>query len=350
MFIENIMIFLVLIFCIYASYYDIKYKKIKNSIIILILLVGLFGHLFLIIQGLPLLIFFSTTLGALLIGIFLWYNNVWSAGDSKLYWSISTALPVTIYKYFYSPFFLEVEILMNTLIPISIILLVFLLLKTNKKQIKNSIKQIINLDYIKSFFINFFAFYTLAYLIFSFLKIPYNYFLMIFSIGIIFIFFERIFRKKYKKYLLYSLCGIMILLILSNSISLISIFLIAIAFVILTIFINISFEQFCKKIKINNLKEGMVSAENVFLFNEKFIKEKINIFFSSIPKNKVLIDTSPKGITKQQIKMLKYYKKIGKIKFDNILIQEPLPFAPLIFVGVVLTLIFHGNVLIQLFS
>jgi Flp pilus assembly protein protease CpaA len=125
-----------------ASYQDFRYGKIKNKLIVLGLIWGLgFYFLFLIwaliapffsqvfSQYLPSLppsyifrVFLNSTI-ALLVGYLLWYFNLWSAGDGKLFFIFSLLLPLKYYWKSALPYFPSFVLLINTFVPLLIFLI-----------------------------------------------------------------------------------------------------------------------------------------------------------------------------------------------------------------------------------
>jgi prepilin signal peptidase PulO-like enzyme (type II secretory pathway) len=63
-------------------------------------------------------------------------------------------------------------------------------------------------------------------------------------------------------------------------------------------------------------------------------------------KYNFLIKPKSKGLNRKDLKIIKKLYREKKIDFDNLLIQQTLPFAPFIFIGLLLTILFQGNCLI----
>ncbi len=169
-------LFLPMVFLIglITSYQDLRYGKIKNKWIILGLVWGLGIYVLFLIQGIvaePIIYFsyifmvFTNSLIALIVGYLLWYFNLWSAGDAKLFFIFSLILPLEYYWRTATPYFPSFVLLINTFIPALIFLMClgvfyilkkfFLLAKTPKtfesKQIKKkllSLKQNIKINYL----------------------------------------------------------------------------------------------------------------------------------------------------------------------------------------------------------
>jgi prepilin signal peptidase PulO-like enzyme (type II secretory pathway) len=100
---------------------------------------------------------------------------------------------------------------------------------------------------------------------------------------------------------------------------------------------NIGAESFHKEVSIKNLKPGMLLAEKIIKKGKKYEKEKNQGLFNL---KKGFIEEQAEGITAEDI------KKINKTGIKKIKIKQTIPFAPFMFLGVLLTLIVKGNILI----
>jgi len=121
-----------------TSYQDFKEGKIQNKWILLGLVWGLGIYLLFLIWNLivPYLSFelptflvsyiFKSLINSaisLAIGYLLWYFNLWSAGDAKLFFIFSLLLPLKYYWRSALPYFPSFALLINTFIPIALFLL-----------------------------------------------------------------------------------------------------------------------------------------------------------------------------------------------------------------------------------
>ena len=96
----------------------------------------------------------------------------------------------------------------------------------------------------------------------------------------------------------------------------------------------------------------MVPAERIYVENKNYKKESIMHFgfFSHTPektkKKNYLFDVTAKGLTKMDVQKLKKLEK--KLGFEHLRIHQTLSFAPFMFAGVLLTILFQGNLFIYL--
>lgn len=135
-----------------TSYQDFKEGKIKNKWIILGLVWGLGIYILFLIWALAvpylsqiyskqftfilpsyILKVFINSVIALIIGYLLWYFNLWSAGDAKLFFVFSLLLPLKYYWRTSLPYFPSFALLINIFIPLLLFLMgqnLFYFLKT----------------------------------------------------------------------------------------------------------------------------------------------------------------------------------------------------------------------------
>ena len=347
---------------LFTSYEDIKEGKIRNKYIILALIYTLLAYVFIItiyyFGGVPIraeyfIEFIINGVIALLVGFLLWYSRVWTAGDGKLFFAYSLLVPLSAYSFGYIKYFPSLVILINTFLPIFIFLFVGLLLKTTRQQKVDSAKKILSLNNIISLIISLFVFSWVTNL-FPLAGIPKNYFTVIIFLFIITLFFERILHfgqiKIYALFFILRLIfdkGVYSLDFLAYFLKLSGLFVIIRYFII-----ELGHEMFSKKFRIEELKPKMILAENIYKEGGRYKKEKqIIISFKSsmksllkAEKREYLTDFSPEGLKEEDIDIIRKLKSEKKLDFSEIKIQQSMPFAPFMFLGVVLTIFFKGNV------
>jgi preflagellin peptidase FlaK len=112
--------------------------------------------------------------------------------------------------------------------------------------------------------------------------------------------------------------------------------------------------------EIQNLKEGMIPAYNMYQRNDEVyidekglfdkIKESIkkgNLAGLSEPSGKLLVSNMAAGLSKENIELLKKLYAENKIHNNNFKIKKGVPFAPSILIGLLLSL-FVGDLAIIL--
>lgn len=391
--------FLIPIFIIglITSFEDFKYGKIRNKWVKIGFLWGLaiFGlyifwnFFFLFIQHLKIapssvfLLRFSylgelllNTGIALAVGFLMWYWNVWSAGDAKLFALFSFLLPLKFYSKTYLSYFPSFGLLLNIFIIALGIFLIMLVwnfvlyvLKRKKrvltkdernirnKKVKENIfsflKEVLNLLVIFFVMVSFFGLLfkstvgeNLAY--FFTIKLGLEKWVLFIAILGIFIFLMK-FLQKIKK-IFYIAAIILLVWLLYRWVRFDQSPLLAIK-PMLSITAIIVFGGFIfrkafdwhvnrkeiQEVDTRDLKIGMRLTEESLngLKNkdEKLFKESIGKIYSD-------------GLTEKQALFLRKFaedKEITKLK-----IYKPSPFAILIFIGLIATILFRGSI-IQIF-
>ena len=111
---------------------------------------------------------------------------------------------------------------------------------------------------------------------------------------------------------------------------------------------------FSKSVKIKDLKPGMMLADEFYEDKEGIKKRSGSITISyiagllkKIKQRDVFIEASG-SLTKEEVREIKKLHSSGKIKDKEVRVYQTLPFAPFMFFGVILTLIFKGNFIIGL--
>lgn len=339
---------------IVTTYTDLKESKIKNKHIIIALTYSLIAYTLLtIINWGPISVGYFVELFvmcgfSLIMGFIIWHVGLWTAGDAKLFFAYSALVPLSVYKNGHIPYFDSTSILVNTVVPVSFCLVLNIMFKTNIKQKLLFLKQALQPKKVFSLATSLFAFLWVTTLLFKSLNIPMNYFIVIFLLFIIIISLEKIFlTKTFKVIIVISILR----LILDTSVysySFVKEFLLAlIVFILLRFFIiRLGFHFLTKKIDMGLLREGMIPAEAVYIKNGKYKKQNL-IFFSlfdhfqeKVSEKNYLFDPSRPLIEQDINKILRLRKKLG---FEHLKIQQTLPFAPFLFLGVLLTLLAQGN-------
>ena len=349
-------IFLIIIsFGIWTSYTDIKFGKIKNVSIILLLFSGLVVN-----------IFFSKTLVnsmsqtfinsgiALLVGFLMWNFGFWSAGDAKLFFVFSFLVPITIYKKGWVSYFPSYIILVNTFVPIAIFFLLYSIAKIDWKFLKKELKKMFSPSSISNMILILLGISSLFKIIYKFLNFEIN---LVFQIVFMFMFFEIL--KKAKKYYLKVLCIIFIVIgaivspgttfTLSFAKNFLTTFLIFQGLRLLLMYLN-EF-SFTEEIKIKDLKQRMSLGENIVKKDKKYVKEHISLIthFDILRYIKKNISAEFSGkLTKDDIKSLQKLQRQKKLEFSDVKITKTVPFAPFMFLGVLSVYILKGNMMLYM--
>ncbi len=335
-------IFIILALGFVTSYTDLRSGKIHNKVVFPAIAAAFALNLF-AAGNWP--AFLLNGFFAFLFGFLLFLARLWSAADSKLFLAFALLFPAGFYNSQFV-FFPSFAIILNAFIPAFFVLFLFALLKTSSLQKLAALKASFQPKAVASLAIILFAFYWMLNLFFSFLQIPLDFFLIVLLLFFIIAAIESVFPKK-----LVFFCGAVSIAFLIVQFNLVilpgflsTFFLILIIMLFLRFFVlHLGFFSFGKRREIAELQPGMVLLEGVYEKNGFLEKKKL--FFPCLVnvlqdiKTKYVFDISVKGISEKDIRLLRDKNKKGKVKFHSLLVQETLPFAPILFFGVLLSLL-----------
>lgn len=349
---------MILFLGIITSYEDIKFGKIMNKWVLLAILYGVIVNALLFslkyYNSGYLIKFLINGLASLTIGFVVWYANLWTSGDAKLFFAYSLLMPLSVHKYGNVPYFSSINIFINTFSPLFVFFIFLLLFKTNLRQkifyLKKSFEPKKNFQLL----IFLFAFMGLINLFFSIFKITPNFFSATIFLFLSVMILERIFHTK----LFITIFAIAILRLIFDKTAyslanLKFLFFIWILFIILRLFfLNMGYDLLTKEVDVNLLKRGMIPAEKVYFKNGRYKKESILYFslfsylYEKTKGKKYVFESAAEGLSNKDIQKL---KKLGKkLGFEHLRIHQTLPFAPFLFAGVLLTILFQGNLFVTL--
>jgi Flp pilus assembly protein protease CpaA len=344
------LIFLIIILGIISSWFDIKKRKIPNSLLVLPIMFGFILNITTEIVSFQ-INYLINLLFAFFIGFLLWYINFWNAGDGKLFLTFVSLVPVelvfrnkiNLYSY---------DIIFYTFVPVFFVFLIFLLTQTRKEEFFYALKQSFKPKIIFNIFIAFFSFQWIIQLININFGLKLNFFFSALILFFVFDALEKILRLKLIN-LFYVIFVLRIFIDGNNIFSInfiihflyqISIFLVFVYF-----FIYIAYFKFGVHVKISDLKIGMNLCEKIIKKKEKYsvipdIKISLFMFLHDKVKQEAVIDIKPEGLTKEEIRKIQTWNKIGKIEVGSLLIQKRIPYAPFQFLGVLI--IIFANIIV----
>ena len=347
----------IIVFGAIIGFLDFKHVQINNIYIFLLLVIGLsLNVLFSGTLSNPSLeinsVFFQTVISILIsffIGFLLYFTNVWSASDAKLFTALTLLLPVTTCMYGCVNFLSSVTILINSFVPAAIFYLLLSLAKTDFKTIKKLAKRTLSYQKILNTIIFSFGFSALLQIFFDYI----NFYPSIYvEILILFVSMEIINKVLSFSKFVYLVLAIVIAVFSFSSVFtltfLYSLFLFIISLVTLKFLVyyisNLSFD---KNVKINDLKPRMILAYGIS-------KVDITKRYSSIQKIIYLIKsqksiTGDIHLTKEKINELKKLRREGKIKFDTVKIKDSSPFSSFLFLGALITFFVSGSIFYYLY-
>ncbi len=342
-----------------TSYEDLKKGIIRNKWVFASIVYSLFVLLLFsitsfvksgAIDSIYLLTYFTNVAFSLLAAVLFWIVHLWSAGDAKLFTAYSFLIPLNVYVYGYEKLFPSIAILVNVFVPLFIFYFLRIIFKQTPKKTINSLKMAFEPKKVFYLFISFFAiswplfFLSRINILFS------NLFLVVIIIFLVMSLLELFVPGEQIKWLL-----VVALLRVVFDRSIFSFyfwrffFSFFITYLILRYFIlGLSFNYFVKQIYIENLKPGMMLAQKIIKKGKSYVLE--DAFFTNLfeglkkQKGKEIV-LGIKTLTNKEVKFIQNAHSQGKIKQHNIKVQEFVSFALFLFVGVLLTLLFRGDII-----
>jgi len=346
----------IVVFGVLTSYTDIKYGKIKNISVILLLVCGTVINLFVTrtFVDLP----FKSLLNpliALAVGFLMWCMGLWSSGDAKLFFGFSLLLPITIYQNTSIPYFLSFEILFNIFVPVGLFLLVSALLKIKFSDLKMEIKKMFKLSETLNLILFLVGFSYGIGIVFGFLNLQLG---LLLQTLILFAVIE-VFRKKLSYFNIMSILLVILRIVFSLDSLLSLLFLkqiisILLLFQGLRLILKYIFEfSFSERIRVKDLKPGMMLSEQIIKDKDAYkAKEVLFInLFGMMRSAKDSLSTKFSGIlSEDDVQELKRLQKQKKLGFETLKIAKTVPFAPFMFFGVLVTYLVQGNALSYLMA
>lgn len=370
---EYFLIFLSFAFCGYASYTDLKTQRIRNFCSLGLLYVGTLSQLMAWYMGrtTPLNVLWLFFGGGLIAFAFYWFG-VFSPGDSKLFWGLCLIFPSSLFGSLsgvlrFPPFILT----LNVILPYSIGMLGYLLFRFVFMPKKlDFLRYLLKLNFQKSLLLerlfNVLLFTCIGsastYLFqrFGWELDRFAYFVLVL---VAFALIQKLLLMLPKTYVYYSVVGFVCIWLGAWTTPSVSVFLSSFAFLLGLYFVvfvivkqlvfglmNIMLNS---AIDVSGLRVGMIPAEQIVCVDHPdggVHYEKQQVEFLNDRDNKALISPDPAGLTEVEIAQLQNLATAGAFtEFDNRLnIQPSVCFAPVIFVGTLLTVICQGPFYLKL--
>ena len=220
----------------------------------------------------------------------------------------------------------------------------YLLYKSSLKDIKEAsigfFKDVFNIKKLFTTIVSLFIIYWFIEILLSLFKIK-NFFLVILTTILA---YNYIKKKTKKGFIFFAIAISLLRLVIDKSVyssTFLIIFLILIIlWEIIDSFLNFSISKlisniFSNEVEVDKLKQGMVLSEFIQKDENKHIKKVKSAFYADN-----FLDEESEGLTQKQI------EKIRAADIKKIRVSQMISFAPFIFLGVILTLIAKGNIII----
>lgn len=358
--------FIAILACIYASYTDLKRGIIANKLTFPLIALGIVlngiyafstGNLMVLVYTL----LFTGTIFVL--GYIFWILGAWAGGDVKMFTALAALLPLQpiLISYNVLGYSLPVmakypfpfTVIINSILSILPFLLIFVfyIVYTEKRELLSELLSPIK-EYQKNFLLALVvtSAVTITYYITPFL--PFQ--LIILTLGLIYILTMLISKIPNRIKAVFVSIITVFALYTNNKITILGIVIIFIFITIIGIIkkllTSVNKEALQDDYSAVELKEGMIMAQalyekddNVYFDSEGIISKlkkaskSGNMSSINAPKGKNLLGTLAAGLTEKDIELLKELVAENKIK-DSIRVKRGVPFAPSIFIGLLISL------------
>ena len=351
---------------IITSIQDIKQGKIRNKWIIIAvayaLLMNIFVLLYMMLTETPFRIEyyyeFLFSLGFMIfIAFIIWWVGLWTAGDAKLIIAYTALIPLSVFSLGYVKNFPAFTLLLNIFVPMFFVMGVFVLVKSKWKDKKAILKQISDPKMLFIFAAAIFGLMWVINFLFRFVTfLPANYFSMVFFLFIFLMILEKILPISFTKTIF--LLAILRLMFDRSIFSfkfLMDFAIIFVTMIFLRFFIiNLGAIVFSKNVHFDELKPRLILSQipvkgkgsiEMVPFSQI---DLLGYLTNKFKRKPVIKYDFSYGLSKENIEELKGLYKEKKIKFNTIRVFTTIPFAPFVFLGVLITLICHGNMIIYI--
>ena len=367
---QNLSIVLLLLFCLYATYTDLRERKIKNFCSYGAIYAGILCQVISVLSGnSPLLGSIATLLGGFCIVLALYWFGIFAAGDAKLVWGASLLMPVGLFAEAnafaqYTP----ITLIINMFAPYCLILVAYLFIKTRLQQKWQAFtlifqqeglgKQILELVFSLIFLMGLRRVVTLSL---DGLGVELGFWhQLLIVLSLYFTLSYYVAKYGLESFRDYVVCVVLIGLIIATtpwtlrawSAAYVPLLKIYLVYIVIFIFgrhfiYNLDSMVLGREIDISDLREGMVPAEQIVKTKAddgEVTYSKNDFALPNVLNSNIILGTFPGGVSKEKAAELKQLAADGQFEsFDNkIRIQRSVHFAPVIFFGVILTIICRG--------
>lgn len=371
---EYFLIFLALGFCGYASYTDLKTQRIRNFCSLGLLYVGTLSQFMAWYLGaITPLYLLGLFFGSGLIAFAFYWFGIFSPGDAKLFWGLCLIFPVSLFRSLSGTLgFAPLVLALNIIIPYSIAVLGYLIFKFVSMQ--NKLELLCH--FVRSNFQKAKVFESLFSLI-LFIGIGAALMPLLRRIGwepdpflrLVFVLVAFTGAQKLlslwspKTPVYYAVIGFACLYLAIQATPSVPVFLASFAFFLALYFLvffvakqlilSVASVMLDSTVEVSHLQPGMVPAEQIVRVEQRdgsIRYEKRRVEFSRGQGENVVISPNPAGLTAEEVDRLQHLMRTGAFaEFGNqIKVQPAIRFAPIITVGVLLTILCQGPFYLKL--
>jgi len=370
---EYFLIFLALGFCGYASYTDLKTQRIRNFCSLGLLYVGTLSQLMAWYLGATTpLYLLGLFLGSGLIAFALYWFGIFSPGDAKLFWGLCLIFPVSLFRSLSGALgFTPLVLALNIIVPYSIAVLGYLVFKfvpmQNKREllqrfVKSNFQKAKVLESLFSLILFIGVGAALASLLQRIGWEP-DPFLHLVFVLVAFTIVQKLLFLLPKTSIYYVVIGFTCLWLAVQSAPSVPIFLANFAFFLALYFLvffvakqlilSVASVMLDSTVEVSRLQPGMVPAEQIVRVEQPDGSTRYEKRRGELSRGRgknVVVSPDPAGLTAQEVDQLQHLTRAGAFaEFGNqIKIQPAIRFAPIITVGVLLTILCQGPFYLKL--
>jgi len=283
-----------------------------------------------------------------LLGIALWRAGLWSAGDGKLFFMYCMLLPLSAYSNGYIELFPSLALLINTFIPLFAVLASKVIVSLIRGGRRAAGEAPLGRGGLLAIPIFAFAFAWLPSYLSALAGVQLGLVPGYISVIVLYYLLSKSASGKARLVLLAALGSLRVIIYGASlfSISFAAEFLLMNVLLVIAraLILSGSSEIFTTQTPFSLLRPGMLWAEPVIDEKGSYRKEKAMRRLSNRADAKGCIFAAA-ALAQKDIDRLMKLKKSGMIGFSTIGVYQTVPFAPLLFAGVLLTLIFRGSML-----
>ena len=371
---ETFLIFLALVFCAYATWTDLKTQKIRNVCSLGLLYAGTLSQLMAWYLGNPTtpLYILGLFCGSGLIAFGFYWFGIFSPGDSKLFWGLCLIFPISLFKNLSGSLsFPPLILVLNIIIPYSVVVLGYLLFKftlmPNKLALlRGFVGSNFQMAALLEKLFNLLFFIGIATALTSVLELlgwqP-DRFVHLILLLVVFTLIQKLLSPVPKTPVYYAAVGFACVWLSVRAASSVPAFLSSFAFFLglyLVVFVlakqlvlGLASIALDNVVDVKGLRVGMIPAEQIVRVPQpdgSVRYEKKQVAFSSGQDDNIIVSPNPAGLDAEEIKHLQDLAASGALaEFENqIRIQPPIRFAPVISFGAILTILCQGPFYLKL--
>ena len=370
---EYFLIFLALGFCGYASYTDLKTQRIRNFCSLGLLYVGTLSQFMAWYLGATTLPYvFGLFFGSGLIAFAFYWFGIFSPGDAKLFWGLCLIFPISLFRNLSGALgFAPLVLTLNIVVPYSIAVLGYLIFKfvslQNKLEMLRSFvrSNFQRVKVIESLF-RLILFIGIGAALTSLLRRigweP-DPFLHLVFVLVAFTGGQKLLSLLPKTPIYYVVIGFACLWFAIQAAPSVPAFLASFAFFLALYFLvffvakqlilSVASVMLDSTVEVSCLQPGMVPAEQIVRVEQpdgSIRYEKRRVELSRGRGENVVISPDPAGLTAKEIDRLQHLMGVGAFAEcgNQIKVQPAIRFAPIITVGVLLTILCQGPFYLKL--